>query len=57
MDFTDEIVEYSQKNSKFYMKPVELALLSKRSNGQIGVLQTTDPNRFKIVLFGGVLDH
>lgn len=39
------------------MNVLELPLMSKRANAQIGLLHTTEPNRFKIVLFGGGLDH
>lgn len=56
-DFSDVIAEYREKDGQFFFEPLQTSLLSKRAGSQVGVLETSDKTRRKVILFGGCLDH
>lgn len=57
LDYSDSISLYREKDGQFYIEPTELKMSSKKAGVQVGVLETSDKTRKKIVLFGGGLDH
>jgi len=56
-DYSDNISDYREKDGQFVIEPTQLKMFSKRAASQIGVLDTADKTRKKLVLFGGGLDH
>jgi hypothetical protein len=56
-DYSDFVSEFKEKADEFIIEPTSLKLISKRVYSQLGVLDTSDKARKKIVLFGGCLDH